>query len=91
MKELTENNIMNEDLTFGELLQIYRKRKRLTISELGKIVGVSEATIANYEHNRSIPSADTFHKLIRATDAPVEKLLTALRDSGAEMEFLRLD
>ena len=82
---------MTNDITFGEMLQIYRKRKKLTIAELAKMVDVSEAKISNYEHNKSIPSAKNFNKIVNAIDAPAGNLLAKLKESQGRMGFISFD
>ena len=43
-------------LTFGRLLESYRKCEELTQEQLGKMVGLSRANICDLEKGRKIPS-----------------------------------
>lgn len=47
---------MNSRKTFGEILQEKRKAKGWSQNYLGKIVGVHQGLISNYELNNVIPS-----------------------------------
>ncbi len=52
----------------GRRLREYRKKKGLTLVELGKKLGISHAALSDIENEKSSPSADTMAALIRETD-----------------------
>lgn len=45
------------DIRVGEIIRLYRKRIGMTQGDLATIVGVSTATIANYENGSTVPDA----------------------------------
>lgn len=49
--------------TFGEELKYYRKEKKLTQEELGKLLGVSTTSIIKYENGERNPKKDKLKKL----------------------------
>lgn len=51
--------------TFGEILRELRDDKKLSQSQLAKIIYVTTGTISNYENNRHLPDVD---KLILLAD-----------------------
>ncbi|MCL2846477.1 MAG: helix-turn-helix domain-containing protein [Firmicutes bacterium] len=48
---------------FGERLRELRTERKLSLREVGKIVGVSHAAIARYEQNETQPKFETVDKL----------------------------
>lgn len=50
-------------MTFGEVLRKLRESKRLSQTELGKILGKTQSTIANYEKGKLKPGSDTINKI----------------------------
>ncbi len=62
MKFKKEHNV-NYDIRVGEIIKIYRKRSCMTQAELAKIIGVSTATIANYENGLTVPDIVTVDKI----------------------------
>lgn len=62
-------------MTINQLLRQRRKEKGLTVSELGRIIIASDATITAWECARRNPSADTLRKYVQAgLITPVEAL-----------------
>ena len=49
-------------LSYGELLFLFRHRKKLTLKEVAKELGVTPETIKNYEDNVTFPS---YYKLMK--------------------------
>lgn len=75
-------------MTIGRSIQAHRKKRNLTIQQLGALSGVSAGSIGSYERGVTIPKRRALEKIARALDIPPEKLLpepeyTAPRDSGA--------
>ncbi|MBO2684963.1 S24 family peptidase [Shewanella algae] len=61
--------------TLGERLKAYRKSSKLTQAELGKRVGVSGATISQWESGDTSPKGENLHKLARALSTSADLLL----------------
>jgi len=72
-------------------LRYYRELKGMTLEELGKIVGVTDGTISNYERGTRRPNYEMLLKLSEALGTDVSHLLgTAPDDDVAEyLEYLR--
>ena len=76
---------MEEELTFSEMVLIYRRRKGLTQEELGKRVGVSKSTISAYESGKSIPdNLNTYFKLAHVLGVPLKEMATYIHDSESD-------
>lgn len=60
---------------FGEKLRSFRKSAGKTQSELGKAIGVPQATISKWEKGLQSPSADHASKLQDLTGMPMAELL----------------
>jgi HTH-type transcriptional regulator, competence development regulator len=61
---------------FGEYLRSLRKRKNLSIKELQKLSGVSDAYISQIENGKKpIPTPKTLEKLHKHLDVSLEHLL----------------
>ena len=70
-------------MTFGDRLHELRVQQRMTLSQLGRKVGLSEATIQRYESgNIKNPPRDRIEALAAALDVPPAVLL------GVEAENL---
>lgn len=78
-------------MTIGRSIHVQRKKRRLTIQQLGELSGVSAGSIGNYERGVTVPRRRALEKIARALDVPPEKLLpepepmapAVPRDSGA--------
>lgn len=66
---------MQDNYSFGEKLNIYRKRIGMSRKELAKRVGVSESTIARYETGKSIPSAMVYNELASVFGESLNRML----------------
>lgn len=77
-------------MTIGRSIQAHRKKRNLTIQQLGALSGVSAGSIGSYERGVTVPRRRALEKIARALDIPPEKLLpepestvpAAPRDSG---------
>lgn len=58
-----------------------RKKKGLTLKQLGEIVGVTEATMNHYEHERRKPNYEMLLKISEALDCTVNDLLYKLPEN----------
>lgn len=56
----------------GELIRNYRKRKKLTMKELGQKVGVSEQAISQYERSIRTPNVITLQKICSELNLPID-------------------
>ena len=54
----------------GKLIRSYRKKKGLTMKELGYKVGVSEQAISQYERSLRTPNTVTLQKICRHLSLP---------------------
>lgn len=78
-----ENNIPYEE--FGKRLTMLRKKAGLTRAQLGKICGVAQSTIVNYEHGTRIPYADTAVKMADFFNISIHDLL-GVKNPEIEMQ-----
>ena len=62
-------------MTVGENLKKIRKEKGLTQKELGKLCGMSEAQIGQYENGLRNPKMETLEKIANALDISYFELL----------------
>ena len=63
-------------MKFGETLKNLREIKGITQKDLGKILGVSRATIAGYETKNHQPDYEKLETLSRFFDVSIDFLLT---------------
>lgn len=61
--------------TLGERLKAYRKNSKLTQVELAKRVGVSGATVSQWESGDTSPKGKNLHKLAQALSTSADLLL----------------
>jgi transcriptional regulator with XRE-family HTH domain len=61
-------------MTTGTKLKLLREKKRISQEELAHVVGVSQTTIGNWEHGKSIKH-DYIFKLAAALEVPTNYLL----------------
>lgn len=57
-------NTKEKNLTGGEKIALCRKRAELTQAELADMIGVSKATVSNYETGKAIPDVVTLKRLV---------------------------
>ena len=62
-------------MTVGENIKKIRKEKGLTQKELGKLCGMSEAQIGQYENGLRNPKMETLKKIANALDISYFELL----------------
>ncbi len=53
-------------MSFGELLKIARKNKKLSQDDLASIIGVNRVAITNYERNKNTPTLSNMKKMMKA-------------------------
>jgi len=61
---------------FNEKLKAARKRRYLSQTELGKLIGVQTQTISNWENSKSKPNLETINKLCEALDVPLRYFIS---------------
>lgn len=59
-------------MKIGKKLKEARLKKRLSQEQLGKMVGVSRATISKWESDLALPTRVNYPKLAKALDVPME-------------------
>lgn len=60
---------------FGERLKLIRLEKKLSLEELGKIIGVSKTTLSKYERGMREPKITIINNLAEYFEVPVEWLI----------------
>ena len=65
---------MNKEI-FGERLKLIRLEKKLSLEELGKIIGVSKTTLSKYERAMREPKITIINDLAAYFEVPVEWLI----------------
>ena len=61
-------------MTVGEKIKSIRKLKKISQQELGNMLGVSQAMIAQYENGKRIPKIETLIKIAEALDCEVSDI-----------------
>ena len=67
-------------MTTGTKLKLLREKKRLSQEELAQAVGVTQTTIGNWEHGKSIKH-EYISKLAEALAVPTEYLLLEIQNN----------
>lgn len=67
-------------MTTGTKLKLLREKKRLSQEELAHAVGVTQTTIGNWEHGKSIKH-EYISKLAEALAVPTEHLLLEIQNN----------
>lgn len=70
-------------MTIGRSIQAHRKKRNLTIQQLGVLSGVSAGSIGSYERGVTVPKRRALEKIARALDIPPEKLLPEPESTAA--------
>lgn len=66
-------------MNIGKNIKEVRKGKGLTQKELGKILDVSQATIAQFESDKSTLKLDTIEKIADALDVPLSAFVRDMK------------
>lgn len=56
-------------------IRMYREKSGMTQEKLGELLGVTRATVAQWERNENIPRARTLMKLSKIFHCSIEDLL----------------
>ena len=75
-------------MTFGERIKSIRKKKNITQAELGRRMGISQQTIAQYEKAVEQPKYETVVKLARALDVSLAELTSDTSFSSVIQFFM---
>lgn len=67
-------------MTVGERIKEQRTQKKLTQTDLAKIVGLTYIQIGRYETGKSNPSADVLNRLAQALDTTTDFLMKGTQD-----------
>lgn len=62
-------------MTTGEMIRTIRKEKNLTQKDLGLILGVTQATVGQYETNANPPKLETLERIAAALGVPLVALI----------------
>lgn len=76
-------------MTFGERITYARKQKKMTQSDLGKIVGTSGDIIGKYERDEIKPSIDTAAKIADALNVTIDYLVKDAQYQNINEETLK--
>lgn len=75
---------------FGERLKELRINKKNSQEEIGKVLGVTKATISNWENGKGCPVGDELKKLAKHFGVSVDYLLGFNQEDHEKMERLRV-
>jgi transcriptional regulator with XRE-family HTH domain len=76
-------------MTFGERITYARKQKKMTQSDLGKMVGTSGDIIGKYERDEIKPSIDTAAKIADALNVTIDYLVKDSQYQNIDNETLK--
>ncbi|GAW28559.1 helix-turn-helix domain-containing protein [Carboxydocella sp. ULO1] len=62
-------------MTFGSKLRHWRKYRKMTQQELGKITGIAQTTISDWENDKFLPDIDAAVKLATALGVSLAELI----------------
>ena len=74
-------------MAIGERIKELRVQKKLTQTDLAKLVKLSYIQIGRYETNKSNPSADVLHRLAAALDATTDFLMKGTEDEAVAAQL----
>lgn len=73
----------------GERLKAGREARGINASALADVIGVTRATMSQYEHGRQSPSPDALRRLSEALNLPIQWFLRPLREVPVGTVFYR--
>ncbi|RAW92445.1 MULTISPECIES: LexA family protein [unclassified Photorhabdus] len=77
--------------TIGERIKLRRKELKLTQRELGKLVGVSNAAISQWEKEDTEPKGDNLLALSSALGYSAAYILKGEKDDSSNVSFIKLN
>jgi transcriptional regulator with XRE-family HTH domain len=76
------------EMTLGQRLKEARESRELTQVELGRLIGVTDATINRYEKDLRSPDPSTLKKLASVLETSVDYLLETTKGPDHDFEQL---
>lgn len=73
---MSRKKYQENEITLGDRLRKFRKSANKDVILFSKILGVSQASLSDYENNKTIISANAIIKLKQNTDINIEWFLT---------------
>lgn len=80
---------MENNYAFGNYITELRKKKKLSQTELGEKLGVSNKAVSKWENGAAYPSTDLILPLAKALGVSVEEILASISQSKQEKTRLR--
>ena len=80
---------MENNYAFGNYITELRKKKKLSQTELGEKLGVSNKAVSKWENGAAYPSTDLILPLANALGVSVEEILASISQSKQEKTRLR--
>ena len=80
---------MENNYAFGNYITELRKKKKLSQTELGEKLGVSNKAVSKWENGAAYPSTDLILPLAEALGVSVEEILASISQSKKEKTRLR--
>ena len=77
-----------DNVNIGEKIKHYRKLANLTLSDVGKNINKSKATISKYESNQIIPDAITLLELCNCLNIPISDFLPITEEKNINSNTL---
>ena len=74
-------------MTVGDRIKDLRGRKKLTQTELAKLVELTYVQIGRYETGKSNPSADVLQRLAQALDTTTDYLMKGTEDEAVAAQL----
>jgi transcriptional regulator with XRE-family HTH domain len=74
-------------MLLSEKIKEFRKKKNLSQTELGNLIGVHYSHVGKYESNQQIPSTETLKKLASVFEVSVDYLLNDDADNVVKVSF----
>ena len=71
-----------DNINIGEKIKYYRKLANMTLSEVGKNINKSKATISKYESNQIIPDSITLLELCNCLSIPINDFFPATEEQN---------
>jgi transcriptional regulator with XRE-family HTH domain len=71
-------------LSPGARLREVRRRRNQSTTSLARLIGVSQSTVSEWEHDRYKPKAEALARLVEVLQVPVEELLTGVHHMTVE-------
>lgn len=77
-----------DTLNIGEKIKYYRKLANMTLSDVGKSINKSKATISKYESNQIIPDAITLLELCNCLNISINDFLPIVEEKNINSNML---